>query len=122
MAPDPLVSRASPHGLIGGASEPRQHHCPCLPCRRHLHRRVGHGVCTCCKKQLTRLSAAKHDLAEAIDLIWMLDAAVRGLDFDPDTPNGRAAAGGLASTFELVVEKLKGVGEANSGDVGEQQK
>jgi hypothetical protein len=50
------------------------------------------------------------DLAEAIDLIWMLDAAVRGFgfDFDPDTPNGRAAAG-MASTFELVVEKLKGV-------------
>ena len=50
------------------------------------------------------------DLAEAIDLIWMLDAAVRGFDFDPDTPNGRAAAG-MASTFELVVEKLKGCGQ-----------
>jgi len=47
------------------------------------------------------------DLAEAIDLIWMLDAAVRGFEFDPDTPNGRSAAG-MASTFELVVEKLKG--------------
>jgi hypothetical protein len=53
---------------------------------------------------------AEDDLAEAIDLIWMLDAAVRGFDFDPDTPNGRAAAG-MASTFELVVEKLKGVSE-----------
>ena len=51
------------------------------------------------------------DLAEAIDLIWMLDAAVRGFDFDPDTPNGRAAAAGMASTFELVVEKLKGVSQ-----------
>ena len=48
-------------------------------------------------------------LAEPIDLIWMLDAAVRGFEFDPDTPNGRSAAG-MASTFELV-EKLKGVGE-----------
>jgi hypothetical protein len=57
------------------------------------------------------------DLAEAIDLIWMLDAAVRGLDFDPDTPNGRAAAG-MASTFELVVEKLKGVGEQIPGTWG----
>lgn len=46
------------------------------------------------------------DLAEAIDLIWMLDAAVRGFEFYPDTPNGRSAAG-MASTFELVVEKLK---------------
>jgi hypothetical protein len=54
------------------------------------------------------------DLAEAIDLIWMLDAAVRGFDFDPDTPNGRAAAG-MASTFELVVEKLKGCGRAIGG-------
>jgi hypothetical protein len=51
------------------------------------------------------------DLAEAIDLIWMLDAAVRGFDFDPDTPNGRA----MASTFELVVEKLKGCGRAIGG-------
>ena len=31
---------------------------------------------------------AEDDLAEAIDLIWMFDAAVRGLDFDPDTPAG----------------------------------
>jgi hypothetical protein len=60
---------------------------------------------------------AEDDLAEAIDLIWMLDAAVRGLDFDPDTPNGRAAAG-MASTFELVVEKLKGVGEQIPGTWG----
>jgi hypothetical protein len=47
----------------------------------------------------------------------MLDAAVRGFDFDPDTPNGRAAAG-MASTFELVVEKLKGVGERIPGRAG----
>ena len=52
------------------------------------------------------------DLAEAIDLIWMLDAAVRGFEFDPDTPNGRSAAG-MASTFELVVEKLKGLWASN---------
>ena len=52
------------------------------------------------------------DLAEAIDLIWMLDAAVRGFDFDPDTPNGRSAAG-MASTFELVVEKLKALWASN---------
>jgi hypothetical protein len=54
------------------------------------------------------------DLAEPIDLIWMLDAAVRGFEFDPDTPNGRSAAG-MASTFEVVVEKLKGCGRAIGG-------
>ena len=52
------------------------------------------------------------DLAEAIDLIWMLDAAVRGFDFDPDTPNGRSAAA-MASTFELVGRKAQGVWASN---------
>ena len=53
---------------------------------------------------------AADDLQEAISLIWMLDAGVRGLGLDLESPDGRACAG-MANTFELVVEKLKGVGE-----------
>jgi hypothetical protein len=66
------------------------------------------------QKATEQASCAEDDLAEAINLIWMLDAAVRGFAFDPDSPNGRAAAG-MASTFEQVVEKLKGVGEQIPG-------
>src|SRR5580693_1006666 len=51
------------------------------------------------------------DLAEAIDLIWMLDAAVRGFEFDPDTPNGRSAAG-MASTLSWWSKSSRGVGKA----------
>ena len=51
------------------------------------------------KKTTDEALRVEDDLAEAIDLIWMLDAAVRGFEFDPDTPNGRSAAG-MASTFE----------------------
>jgi hypothetical protein len=40
---------------------------------------------------------AEDDLAEAIDLIWMLDAAVRGLDFDPDTPQSPSTGGEAAN-------------------------
>src|SRR6185312_12300526 len=43
---------------------------------------------------------AEDDLAEAIDLIWMRDAAVRDLDFDPDTPTG------LASTVAINPESV----------------
>jgi hypothetical protein len=73
------------------------------------------GVRICCKKTTDEALRVEDDLAEAIDLIWMLDAAVRGFEFDPDTPNGRSAAG-MASTFEsVVVEKLKGCGRAIGG-------
>jgi hypothetical protein len=53
------------------------------------------------------------DLAEAIDLIW-ISMPPFAASIDPDTPNGRSAAG-MASTFELAVEKLKGCKRAIGG-------
>lgn len=48
------------------------------------------------------------DLAEAIDLIWMLDAAVRGFDFDPDTANPPLAWPAPSSWWS---KSSRGVGE-----------
>jgi len=50
---------------------------------------------------------AEDDLAEAIDLIWMLDAAVRGLDFDPDTPQSPSTGGEAANRVLPAVRQAQ---------------
>jgi hypothetical protein len=58
---------------------------------------------------------AEDDLAEAIDLIWMFDAAVRGLDFDPDTPAGMGAGGRKAQGCGQQITGTWGSGKNKRG-------